>query len=200
MRKLFLILACCALWLPGAASAAECPTELKPTDTYKELSAALKCLNERMKALESQKASKAVAAEAQAAGVPKAVALKPTASGSAGHYQVDLLKCQRTGAAIKCSMTITSLGKDGRLYIHPAESKLFDTQGRDFGGTTTDLGGVSSSRSSLVSKDLIADVPTAANASFAVDEAVAGISSLRTHVCGDNIGCQTLSFRNISIN
>lgn len=204
MRSFLLILALLLALPSGTAHAAECPTELKPTDTYKELSATLKCLNDRIKAFEAQRGASAKSGNAPDVPPPasgfKATILKGTASTSAGRYQLDVVKCQRAREYVKCSLSVTSRGKDGSAYIAESESRLFDTQGRDFTASSADIGGVSTDRGSSRGKDLIADLPTVASVEFPADNGVTGIAVLRVHLCGDGIQCETLSFRNLAIN
>lgn len=205
MRKPLLMTACLLMWSCGSASAAECPTELKVTDTYKELSATLKCLNDRIKVLEAQRGTASKAGSASEAPAPAAgfnvTVLKGAATASAGQYQVDVAKCQRIKDILRCSLSITSRGKDGQAYIAVDESRIFDTQGRDFRAMRAEIGGNTYGGGVNDAKDLLADLPTVAGVDFPADNGIVGIAALRLQLCGDGMNtCQTVSFRNLAVN
>jgi hypothetical protein len=135
MRFIFWAIALCACIATGAAYAepastrsagGDCQTELKPTDGYRELSAMLKCLDDRIKALET----------ARPAGAPRgATEIAPPASVRRqilqnGTLQADLKKCgwwQKDGN-LYCSITLTNRTKEDRTAcLGPASRLLTDT-------------------------------------------------------------------------
>jgi hypothetical protein len=90
--------------------AANCDTELKSTDTYKELSAKLKCLNDRISAIEgsgstSQKAALRVSPT------------KATQVQEAGGIKMELEGCSTSGGSIACRIYITATVNDDIIYL-----------------------------------------------------------------------------------
>ena len=131
------------------SASSECQTELKATDGYRELSAALKCLDDRIKALEASRAP-------ASPGAPRAaVDVAPPASERAQvllnkTLQVEIKQCgwAPSGGNLYCSMTMTNLTKEDKKVCLGAGSRLVTDKGSSFsvsGGMDANVGSVTSS-------------------------------------------------------
>jgi len=93
---------------------AECQTELKPTDSYRELSAMLKCLNDRIRALEGSRAP------AAAASPRAATEAAPVAADRPQKLLNDMVRIEGTACGwttstdrnLICRFQVTNLSKE----------------------------------------------------------------------------------------
>jgi hypothetical protein len=89
--------------------ARDCETDLKPNATYKELSAKLKCLNDRINALEG------IEGTAQKS-VPKAKPAFGTQVQEADGFRIELESCSKSGGEIACKLFVSS-SRDRNMLI-----------------------------------------------------------------------------------
>ena len=152
-----LLVASLFLSLSSPVLAADCATDLKATDTYKELSAKLKCLNDRISALEgsgntSQKA---------------ALSSKPvlgTQTQEGGGVKLEIESCAKAGANFSCRLFITATSGDQNVQFD-YESKAVDASGTVFRWKGFQTAGQQMETGS-VSRSFIGDVRTASTIFF----------------------------------
>lgn len=152
MRFIFRAIAFGACLAAGAAHAQQAPpratesgclTELKPTDGYRELSAMLKCLDDRIKALESARSTGASRAATEIA--------PPTSERSqilqSGTLQAEIKQCgwwQKEGN-LYCSITLTNRTKEDKTACLGPASRLLTDKGSSYslsGGFDVSVGSV----------------------------------------------------------
>jgi hypothetical protein len=109
MRLLYVVFLLLLPLVSARALAADCDIDLKPTDTYKELSAKLKCLNNRINALEGS----AGQSPRKALSQPKVA----TQVEEAGGIRVELEGCLKSSANIVCRIFLTATTTDAPVYI-----------------------------------------------------------------------------------
>jgi len=139
---------------PAARSfGGECQTELRSTDGYKELSAALKCLNDRIRALEATRSTAVT-------GAPRA-ALEVTTPTSErmqvlqnGTLQMELKQCGwwQSDGNLYCSVTLTNRTKKDKTACLGPASRLLTDKGSSFaltGGFDASVGSVVGSLNDL---------------------------------------------------
>jgi hypothetical protein len=121
-----IVAALLSLALTSSASATNCDTDLKPADTYKDLSSKLKCLNDRINALEGYKSelgSKAVNTEN-----PMPIKTGASFKGNAGPFSIEVMRCLHKGGNTECQVKILT-GEDGDLLYYLSETLIFDSSG-----------------------------------------------------------------------
>ncbi len=109
--------------------AADCDTELKSTDGFKDLSVKLRCLHDRIKALEGS----------TGAGAPSAASLAKAASPRVrtlqnGIFQVELKKCawSQSNSDLYCDFEFTNLTTDDKKLCLGEKSRLVTDSGASF--------------------------------------------------------------------
>lgn len=124
-----------ALPLPGPASAGDCGLDLKPTDDYQALTAKLKCLENRIKALEGGTLENGTLENGTLAqtGAQRDRARPPaskfTQEISEVRFEVD--NCQQDEKVILCKMFMTSFGADAEVTFGP-NSGVIDGAGSKY--------------------------------------------------------------------
>jgi len=113
------------LFSPAPVLAADCDTDLKPTDTYKELSAKLRCLNDRINSLESN--GNAVSQKSVISGKPSAGTQVQEFDG----IQVETQNCTKANVNITCRFAVTA--KESKAYFWENTSYAMDNNGMVFG-------------------------------------------------------------------
>ncbi len=111
---------------PTRSVAGDCQTELKPTDGYRELSAMLKCLDDRIKALEVTRSTGASRAATESA--PPASERRQTLQN--GTVQAELKQCGwwQGDGNLFCSITLTNRTREDKTAcLGPAARLLTDT-------------------------------------------------------------------------
>lgn len=125
------------------SAAGDCQTDLKPTDSYRELSAMLKCLNDRIKALESTRST----------GAPRAATeiTPPTSERRQvlqnGTLQAELKQCGwwQNDGNLYCSITLTNRTKEDKTACLGPASRLLTDTGSSYaigGGFDVSIGSV----------------------------------------------------------
>lgn len=111
--------------MAAPAWAADCPSELKPTDDYKTLSEKIKCLNDRINEIEKRGkgGGEPVAAPSSA---PEAAATGPATEWN--DYRLEGRSCKDTGKSLICKVTFTA-PKNVALAIFMDDTALFDQDG-----------------------------------------------------------------------
>jgi hypothetical protein len=188
------LLAVALISLCGAAHAQDCDTTLKPSDGYQELSAKLKCLNDRINALGG-------AAPAAGSGARTSAAQPQAAPGTQvqqeGGLKFELEGCTKSTPGIICSIFVTSVGADKSFRYSP-ESRIVDAAGVVFTryGEATSGGELNRHHPG---RDLIGDVRTGFTMAFEVkDKKPADVLSavqIRFHLGQD----RTITFRNVAL-
>jgi hypothetical protein len=107
------------LSLSSSVSAANCDTDLKQTDTYKQLSAKLKCLNDRINALEG------IENTAQKSE-PRTKPVAETQVQEADGFRIELESCSKSGGEVACKLFVTSGLRDRSMYITQDSSIVTD--------------------------------------------------------------------------
>lgn len=126
--KLRLVLTLMACVIGGSASAADCATELKSSDGFKELSAKLKCLEDRIKALEGSRADKHAMPAAPPAG-----AAKGSSRISFSGVEIALEKCARLeNRDVYCKFSITNPTEEDKKVCFQYESRIVADTGASF--------------------------------------------------------------------
>ncbi len=111
----------------------ECQTELKQTDGYRELSAALKCLNDRIRALEASRSTGATSVPRGQVDVA-APASERSQILQNGSLRFELQKCgwSPTNSDIFCQFEVTNLTKEDRRVCLGLASRLVTDKGTAF--------------------------------------------------------------------
>jgi hypothetical protein len=171
--------------------AADCDTNLKPTDTYKELSAKLKCLSDHINALEGS------GGDSQKA----AIRPKPVAGAQiqeAGGFRMEVDSCTRSGANFSCRLFVTAVSGDQEAQFQ-IESKAVDSSGTVFRWKGLQTAG-QQLKTGSVSRQFIGDVRTGATIFFeGGDQSIVSPLSalqLKIYVQGK---FYTMTFRNIMV-
>jgi hypothetical protein len=177
-----------------SAAVADCDVELKPSDTFKELSAKLKCLETRIRALEGSAATGPVVAP------PPAAKFSAVASMESGGIRFDVENCKKSGSGIVCRVFITSLGKDQSVYFTNG-SRSVDTNGvlyswkgyQGFGEKQMDQGGIR--------RWFVADVRTGTSLYFdaQIDQVAQSLAVVQIDFQLEGSGSKQVSFRNLSL-
>lgn len=136
-----------ALFAPASTSAqspsGNCQTELKPTDGYRELSAMLKCLNDRIKALETSRTATAAGAPESSPDIAPAMTER-TRFLMDNTLQADLGQCAWSeDGDLSCSVKLTNLTNEDRKICFGTGSRLVTDKGVSFsatGGITASVG------------------------------------------------------------
>lgn len=200
MRNVIGLFVLSLLW--AAPALASCPTTLKPTDGYNELSAMLKCLDDRITALEGK------GAQSRSAGPvslpkPQASEMAQTAQG----FIVEVLGCAKAVTTVSCRFRVTS-EKDNVLNIYN-DTAIFDAA-----GVQTPASGIAfqaaaeTKRFRFVFKELIAGVPVDGELQFAETPGDAReLAALRIKLSdadrpnrNQETKADVLTFRNIPLN
>lgn len=112
MRMLVLAIFCLTTF---AAKAGDCESEIKATDTEKQLAAKLKCMREGT----------------APGGRPKQAASKPSVAGSRiqdiGGVSIEMKSCSRAGGDISCDIIISASDEETRFFQRT--SKAVDQNG-----------------------------------------------------------------------
>lgn len=188
MRLAVFIVACLT---PAMAEAADCATELKPTDTFKELSAKLKCLNDRISMLENRGAAP-VAARPQPQPIPG------TRVHEAGGIKIELESCGKTGSGISCKIFVTSSDNDREAGFSDGSRAV------DFNGVVLSWKGYQTAgeqmRRGWVNRSFIADTRTAANIYFEAEGETLGdgLSALQI-IYSTERSERTATFKNVPL-
>lgn len=119
---------------PARSAGRDCQTELKQTDGFRELSAALKCLNDRVKALEASQSAGSSSAPRGTVEAP------PPTSERAKHIfndtlRLELSKCgwQQGGENnLTCEFQVTNLVKEDKRFCFGDASRLVTDKGASF--------------------------------------------------------------------
>lgn len=184
-----LLAASLILLLPMPLLAANCDTELKSTDTYKELSAKLKCLNDRINSLEGSGAT----------AQKKNLTPRPAAGiqvQEVGGKKIELESCLNSGSSVACTVFITTI-KDGNLSIGNS-SRALDEQGailefEGFRGANEE--NVSRPMYGYVHRYYVSEVRTMGAILFKSAKRVELLSAIQIKT-GDN---ETFTFRNVAV-
>lgn len=110
-----------------AARAADCPTELKPTDDYRTLSEKIRCLNDRINELEKRYGS----GGGPAAGAALAPSGRSSEGGRSVHwkdYRIEGRSCRTPVINLVCRVAFTAARK-ATLLVFLDDSALFDQEG-----------------------------------------------------------------------
>jgi hypothetical protein len=132
---------------PAKRSAtSECQTELKPTDGYRELSAALKCLDDRLKSLEASRAGTGVR-QMPDRGEVASPDIRRVEILLNNTLQVELESCGPSphNQDLQCQFQITNLTKKDTKVCIGKDSRLVTDNGTSFsnaGGLAASLGSV----------------------------------------------------------
>lgn len=136
--RLGVAVACAVLlsWAPlasGAAVAADCDVTVKETDGLKDLSAKLKCLHDRIKALEGKGAAEATNTLARPA-LPQPGNLERTKVFQNGSLQVELQKCgwSKNNNNLTCSFQLGNLTQQDKKACFGPASRLVTDSGSTF--------------------------------------------------------------------
>jgi hypothetical protein len=178
-----------SLLLSSAALAGDCSVELKSTDDYRVLSSKLKCLNDRINALEGSNPMQKVVAK------PKANA--GTQVQEAGGLRIELEGCAKAGGNISCNIFVTSTANDQRASFYSSSHAV------DSNGTVVKWKGYQTSGAKMETGDanryFIADVRNAATMFFEAGDAPVAemLSALQIKFNAQSSG--TLTFRNVAL-
>jgi hypothetical protein len=188
MRLAIFIVACLA---PSMVQAADCATDLKPTDTFKELSAKLKCLNDRISVLEKGGAA-SVATRPQPQPIPG------TRVQEAGGIKIELESCSKSGSGISCKIFVTSSDNDREAGFSDGSRAV------DYNGVVLTWKGYQTAgeqmRRGWINRSFIADTRTAANIYFEAErETLAdGLRALQV-IYSTERSERTATFKNVPL-
>lgn len=212
MRSIVLAL---LLSFAGVASAAAqtCRTELRPNDTFKELSEVLACLQKRIEVLEQRPAtSPGQVVTTGPVGRPRAgsnPAPPATISGAtaiAQGFRLQVKSCESTAGPLRCIVAITATEGDGVLNVF-SDSAAFDDAGRKFALTSMRSGNRQPlDRKRYIFSEFIAGVPVDSEFEFASGgDGIRQLSALRLQVeraqrAGSSANRQeVVTFRNVPV-
>jgi hypothetical protein len=111
------------------AWAADCPSELKPTDDYNTLSKKIKCLNDRINDLEKRYGGGAAAPSAKGKAPASHSSVEASRSDTEWNdFRIAGRSCRNAGKSLLCRVTFTA-PKNVSLAIFMDNTALFDQDG-----------------------------------------------------------------------
>lgn len=168
--------------------AAHCDPDLKPSDTYKELSAKLKCLDDRISAMEEKSA-----APQKIAVAPKSIAGTQIQEGRG--IKIELEGCSMLESTISCRTYITSTANDVDLYF--TEGVLYDAAGAAFRSASYQGAGETAKAKFQTSRKFVSGVRTRGQLYFDGVQDFDGNVIIALQL---NVGYQgVLTFRNVAL-
>lgn len=130
-----------------AAHAADCPTALTATDTLKDLSEALKCMNGKIKSLESQISSSSASMSPPSPEKSAKASLQLNNS-----LQIELKKCgvsSNNSNNIYCEFDLTNMTKEDKKVCFGDGSRMVTDSGAAFSSSNCMYASVGSNTGSL---------------------------------------------------
>jgi hypothetical protein len=182
--------------LSGTAATASCDVDLKPTDKYQELSTKLRCLEDRINALEDGRS--------RGTGKPGILVQASTTENTqeADRLRLQLQSCTRKGQSVSCGMTLTTISNDSVVAIWN-DSLASDNAGAQSTLAEIEVNGKKTEmkRYAHFDNEFVSDVPVFYRLSFDnISSQASQIAALKIYFKNGSRGNKTsVTFRGIDI-
>jgi len=186
--------------LISPAFAAECRTDLNPTDSYRELSQALACLQQRIQTLEQRSAAPS-AAPPSAANRPAAFAPSEQTL-EADRVRFALAGCTKRSSAVTCRIQINPIGADSNITIQN-ETFFADNVGKQSKLSTLRVNGkdFEMTRTGSVRNDFVADIPVLYEfTAEGISPDATQIAALKIYFSNQRSRGSSVTFKGINLN
>jgi len=185
--------------LSAPALAVECRTDLNPTDSYRELSQALACLQQRIQTLEQRSAAPSAA---QPSAARPAVVAPGEQTLEADRVRFALAGCTRRSSTVTCKIQINPIGADSNITIQN-ETFFADNVGKQSKLSTLRVNGkdFEMTRTGSVRNDFVADIPVLYEfTAEGISPDATQIAALKIYFSNQRSRGSSVTFKGINLN